>query len=308
MKSSQVIISVVIPAYNSQDSISKCIDSVLMQSQPCVEVIVVNDGSVDNTKKIVECNYKDKVKFISISNSGVSAARNVGSNYAEGKWIIFLDSDDYLINGSLLSILDNIRDDVVGVYGHHYKIFKGEDVSVDVMRTNIVLPNGDILLELLARNFIVNGACLAIKKEVFDFVGKFDESLKFAEDWELWCRIAAQGKIKSLSDKYISAYVVSSSGANFNERSDSLVLKFDAIDKVFSNRYYLQRFGLFKIYLCKRKFLSRYYWDTLRTKMKGMSFRAIIFYIVLGGVKYPEVFFRLKDVVKYLKTIKKWRI
>ncbi len=94
----QPLISIVIPVYNGEKTIIRCVDSVLKQSFERFELIIINDGSNDNTEKILE-EYKTKdrrIIVISQSNAGVAAARNVGINRATGKWISFIDADDYL--------------------------------------------------------------------------------------------------------------------------------------------------------------------------------------------------------------------
>ena len=92
-------ISVVIPAYNVEQYIEKCLDSVLCQTYRDLEVIVVDDGSTDNTAQLIKKYTSDKrVKYINQENAGVSAARNNGMNAASGEYLAFVDSDDYLEN------------------------------------------------------------------------------------------------------------------------------------------------------------------------------------------------------------------
>lgn len=96
----QTVISIIIPAYNSEDCIKRCLDSITSQNTAGAEIIVVNDGSADNTESICSEYVKnhDNIHLISISNSGVSVARNTGIEKAEGKYIAFVDADDYVAN------------------------------------------------------------------------------------------------------------------------------------------------------------------------------------------------------------------
>ena len=92
------LISIIIPVYNSENYLKKCIDSVLSQTYKDIEVIIVNDGSKDNSDKICK-NYADqdsRIKYYSQKNSGVSVTRNNGIKYSSGAYIAFLDSDDYI--------------------------------------------------------------------------------------------------------------------------------------------------------------------------------------------------------------------
>ena len=98
-------ISIIIPAYNQEKYIERCIQSAINQTQPALEIIVVNDGSTDNTLKIIE-GYKDKIRIISQKNGGVSSARNKAIENAIGDWILLLDSDDELF---LFSICGGVK-------------------------------------------------------------------------------------------------------------------------------------------------------------------------------------------------------
>lgn len=103
----QTVISIIIPAYNSENCIERCLDSITGQSADGVEIIVVNDGSADNTESICSEYAKnhDNVHLVSISNSGVSVARNEGLKKAEGRYIAFVDADDYVANDYVSTLL-----------------------------------------------------------------------------------------------------------------------------------------------------------------------------------------------------------
>lgn len=92
-------ISVIIPVYNVENYIGKCIDSVINQTLQDFEIIVVNDGSTDNSQKVIDelvCTYPEKIRSFQKENGGLSSARNYALDRAEGEYVIFLDSDDYL--------------------------------------------------------------------------------------------------------------------------------------------------------------------------------------------------------------------
>lgn len=103
----QTVISIIIPAYNSEDCIKRCLDSLISQSTVGAEIIIVNDGSVDNTESICSEYVKnhDNIHLISIPNSGVSVARNTGLEKAKGKYIAFVDADDYVANDYIDTLL-----------------------------------------------------------------------------------------------------------------------------------------------------------------------------------------------------------
>lgn len=90
----RALVSIVIPCYNAQVSIGEALESVLLQTWPLIEIIVVNDGSIDNSKEVVSKYPVHRVALISIENQGAAAARNRGLEFASGEWCIFLDADD----------------------------------------------------------------------------------------------------------------------------------------------------------------------------------------------------------------------
>ena len=100
------MISVVVPVYNKQNSIKRCIESVLKQSYINWELLLIDDGSTDNSAKIIQPYLKDdRIHYYHKENGGVSSARNMGIRKAKGEWIIFLDSDDYFLPNALNSLL-----------------------------------------------------------------------------------------------------------------------------------------------------------------------------------------------------------
>lgn len=108
------LISIIIPVYNAEKYVEQCLNSVLEQKFQNYEVILVNDGSTDESLHICEkiAQKDSRIKVFSIDNGGVSRARNYGMDRAKGQWIMFLDSDDYLLEGTLQLLVDNIDDSV----------------------------------------------------------------------------------------------------------------------------------------------------------------------------------------------------
>lgn len=101
-------VSIIIPAYNAEEYLEKCIKSILSQPYPLLEVIVVNDGSTDRTQQIAQniSAQDSRIKLINTQNGGVSAARNIGLTQASGEYIMFVDADDVLLNGALPYMID----------------------------------------------------------------------------------------------------------------------------------------------------------------------------------------------------------
>ena len=117
------MLSVVVPVYNVEEYIYECIESILNQDIDGVEIIVINDGSTDNSLKIVKSFNDERIRIIDKENGGLSSARNVGLKEAVGEYVIFIDSDDYLKDKSVLAEMYNLakknNSDIVA--GNFYK-------------------------------------------------------------------------------------------------------------------------------------------------------------------------------------------
>jgi len=190
-----VDVSVVIPAYNAGKYIVDCLDSVISQTVTPKEIIVVNDGSTDETRTIVQKyeNKFDNIKCISKKNAGLSEARNTGIQEASSEFIAFLDSDDMWLPEKLekqLKLFD-IANNKLGLIYSAYKLC---DQDGQAYQGNITAPyvKGDILSHLIEKGNLVSGSGsgVLVRRSVFDDVGGFDSALKFAEDLDMWIRIA----------------------------------------------------------------------------------------------------------------------
>ena len=180
-------VSVIVPTYNRADRLEEAINSVINQTYQDFELIVVDDGSIDNTSKVVKS--FPNVQYLSMeNNSGVSKARNTGLDIAKGEFICFLDSDD-LWNEKKLQIqvhwMENNTDSQI-CYTDEIWIRNG--VRVNQMNRHRK-HSGDIFRYCLAL-CIVSPSSVMIRAKLFDEIGNFDESLPACEDYDLWLRIA----------------------------------------------------------------------------------------------------------------------
>jgi glycosyltransferase involved in cell wall biosynthesis len=197
-------VNVVIPVKNGARFIGDAVASAL--GQPGVkQVIVVDDGSTDDSAGIVSRIDDARVTLIRSAGRGVSAARNLGfaelerlSSVKESSqgWVMFLDADDRLVAGATVQLLEGVPADCVAVYGDYERIdASGRRIGRRSMLRGRVKPSGDILRNLLAGNFIVNGGVMLIRHTQFRRAGGFDETLRYCEDWHLFCRLAGLGPI-----------------------------------------------------------------------------------------------------------------
>ncbi len=184
--------SVIIPVFNRPQKVRRAIQSVLNQIRPADEIIVVNDGSTDDTLTVLQT-FVPGIQIISQPNKGVAAARNAGIRKAKGNWITLLDSDDEWLPEKLGRAEEYIRQHP------DCRIFQSEEIWLrDGKRVNPKKQHqkygGDIFKQALPL-CIVSPSAVVIERGLFDEVGFFDESFPVSEDYELWLRIAASHSI-----------------------------------------------------------------------------------------------------------------
>jgi glycosyltransferase involved in cell wall biosynthesis len=195
-----VAVSVVVPVRNAARYVAEAITSVLAQGNYAGEVIIVDDGSTDETEPVVAGFQNPKIRYLTNAGRGVSAARNTGARAARGEWLMFLDADDRLRGGATRALLRATAADprAVVVYGDYDRIDpQGRYVGVRRILGGRAKPSGEVLEQLAAGNFIVNGGVMIVRSCAFAAVNGFDESLQYCEDWHCWCRLAAVGRFRS---------------------------------------------------------------------------------------------------------------
>lgn len=197
--SSEQLVSVIIPTFNRADTVSRAIDSVLNQTYCSVEVIVVNDGSTDHTENVLKT-YGNRIRVVSQSNAGPAVARNRGAAAASGEVIAFLDSDDAWVPGKLARQMELLA--IVGptvpcclcncsvLHGgikrtSTFKIADTLSACSPGLWVNVA--------EVIFSRFVLFTQAAAIRREVLDRIGYFDETLRFGEDYDLPLRLALEG-------------------------------------------------------------------------------------------------------------------
>ena len=196
-------VSVVIPTYNRKHTLTRAIESILSQTIKPLEIIIVDDGSNDGTREWIKEKYPF-IKYLNQNNSGVSASRNRGIFSANGNWIAFLDSDDEWTPEKLERQLSILSSDKEAVFCHTNEIWIRNGTRVNQMRKHE--KYGGYIFEKCLDMCRISPSSSIIKKEVFDHIGYFDESLIVCEDYDLWLRISAHYKILFLDQPLIKKY------------------------------------------------------------------------------------------------------
>ncbi len=181
-------VSVIIPTYNHARFVAEAIHSALAQDYPNFEVIVIDDGSTDNTPEIVT-RFGAKIRYLRQENQGLPGARNSGIRAATGNFIALLDSDDSWLPGFLSATVARLKADpgLGAVYtGFYFVGAQGERLPQLGVET---VPDDQLYDRLLDGEFFVPSAVVT-RRACFEHVGLFDEALRASEDWDMWLRVA----------------------------------------------------------------------------------------------------------------------
>jgi glycosyltransferase involved in cell wall biosynthesis len=203
------LVSVIIPTYNRVDTVCASIDSVLAQTYPNIEVIVVDDGSTDGTRDVLET-YDDRIRVVTQVNAGPAIARNRGISIAKGDIVALLDSDDLWLPTKLerqVKLLEDAGPDVNCCLCNCTVLYaNGKKTSTFAIADTMPRYSSGIWLnpaEVLINRFVLFNQAVAIRREVLERVGYFDETLRFGEDYELPFRLAMEGPWTIIRDELV---------------------------------------------------------------------------------------------------------
>ena len=243
-----ILFSIIIPTYNRASLLPRAIQSVLAQTYSHWELLVVDDGSTDDTAQQVAAFNDPRIRYLFQENKGVCAARNQGALLAKGIYLIFLDSDDDIKNTWL------------------FDFFNLEQLNYNLIYCSmkIVKPNGDVDLisaSITNKGGSVKGTIIpgswAIEKELFFKVGMFDENLKFGENTELRFRLAQEELSIGIVDQFNFIYYPSIDGGSKNLKNI-----------IQSNLYIIKKHP---IYFSRNKHVLRFYYQNIAIAYARMS-------------------------------------
>jgi len=195
-------VSVIISTYKRANLVSQAIESVLAQTYTDYEIIVVNDGSPDNTKEVLD-QFEDQITAIHQENKGVAAARNAGIKAAKGKYIAFLDDDDLWLPNKLEKQVACLESNAnIGLVYSDMFCFNEKGVFPDTWAKTNPTPPVQQCWILFVRNFIPTPS-VVVRRECLDKVGLFDETLATCEDYDLWLRLIEKWSVYFLNEPLV---------------------------------------------------------------------------------------------------------
>jgi glycosyltransferase involved in cell wall biosynthesis len=196
-------ISVIIPSHNRAHTLPRALDSVFAQKLTPLEVIVVDDGSDDGTKTLIETNYP-QVIYLSQPNSGVSQARNRGIMYANGDWLALLDSDDAWLPDKLEKQMESVKRSSNLRLCHTDEIWIRNGVRVNQMRKHA--KHGGYIFNHCLPLCVISPSAALIHHSIFEEFGLFDPELPACEDYDLWLRICVKEAVDFVDQPLVVKY------------------------------------------------------------------------------------------------------
>jgi glycosyltransferase involved in cell wall biosynthesis len=226
-------VSIVIPTYNHGRFVVSAVESALAQSYASTEVLVVDDGSTDNTRDVLAA-FAGRIKYIYQENRGLSAARNTGIRAATGEFIALLDADDMWLPEKLA-----VQMDVFSEYSDAGLVSCG-NVVIDALGRQVSPGEargvgGFRFRDLLRINGVSGGSNAVVKRLCFDAVGLFDESLRSSEDWDMWLRIAMRYPVRFTQQILVKVRVGANSMSAAKNADTMLANELRVLDKLFSD-------------------------------------------------------------------------
>lgn len=193
--------SVIITSFNYAEYLSTAIASVLAQSDPDFELIIVDDGSTDGSYEIARCSTDSRIRVLLQPNRGLGAARNTGLEAARGDFITFLDADDIWVPTKLATqVAFMLSHPDTGLVYCRFGVIDSDGVTLSSGSSRLTLkPSGFIIRALLVGNVIGTPSTICFRRELIeDGALRFDESRLYMEDWHFYLRLAVKTRIKFL--------------------------------------------------------------------------------------------------------------
>jgi glycosyltransferase involved in cell wall biosynthesis len=224
-------ISIIIPAYNCENTIQKTVKSVLNQTLADFELIIINDDSQDSTLNIISKIADSRIKIFSYSHAGGNVSRNRGIKHSVGEFVSFLDADDLWTPDKLMSQYKALQENSEAAVAYSWTDYIDENGEFLLFGTHFT-ANGDVYENLLVTNFLENGSNPLIRREALIELNGFDESLVAAQDWDMWLRLARKFNFVAVPSVQILYRVSANSLSSNLARQEKACLQ--VLDKAYS--------------------------------------------------------------------------
>lgn len=265
------LVSIIVPMYNSEKTILKCMDTLINQSWSNIEIVVVDDGSKDNSFCLVEGIKDKRIKLISKSNGGASSARNLGIKNATGDYLLFVDADDY-IDINMVKELVKYADENAIVFSNTYvkerqneyilKLFRAVSETIDkhrAMKEIISGGGGLICSKLISKNVIDENAI------------EFNEALVLGEDQVFFLEAVSHSKKFIYLDKAFYHYDRTDKGSATNKYHENLVDNYIILQKLIEESFESAGFNSTEDKKILNNKIKRWFWECIDNEVKIMK-------------------------------------
>ena len=278
------LVSVIIPCFNHGRYLCEAVESVLSQGYPNIEIIVVDDGSTDETRQIAEKYHG--VKYVYQINQGLSSARNTGIKNSGGDFLVFLDADDWLLPEAITTNLSHLKQNgaLAFVSGAHKKVFENGRTQNFIHEVEF-----DHYYDLLHGNYIGVPASVMFRRWVFDdFL--YDDAMNPCEDYDIYLRIARKFPVRHHT-KMIAAYRIHSPSMS----SDHLVMLTTALKVLDKQKKFLRTKREVQAFKAGKRNWKEYLYPKIYDDSDSKVSMTIKETIIKTLLKYPRLTY-----VKYL--------
>ena len=296
--------SVIIPTYNRSSDLNRCLNELIFQDFKNFEIIIIDDGSTDNTRDIV-FQFEDKlnINYIKIKNSGGPAKpRNIGIDNSKGKYLCFLDSDDTWFKDKLSSCYNVIQRIEPDVIFHKMAVFKNDKYLYDIGKYS---PSPNNFNKLVNEGNLIVLSSLVVKKESISNNISFIEDSKFSsiEDYYFILKLAEQNKFFHLIDKTLGRYYISDDAISKNSfntilKTKNLLKEYFFIDINCHELIFYMKAKHF-MNINKLIFSNYYFFKVLKGKNLNLSFKSF-YWLFKSNINELYKFFKKKSTKKAL--------
>jgi len=284
--------SIIIPTYNRSTKVKRAIDSVLAQTFIDFEILVMDDGSTDDTPNIISDYLDSRIIYQwDINSGGPAYPRNRGLRLAKGEWICFLDADDWWKNNKLEVCAKNLNEKVDILYHDLEIIDKIQRMTINKISKGRILKN-NIIQDLLIQGNAINNSSVIIRKKIFDKIGLINESKEMlaSEDLNTWLKIAEFSNKFHYLPKNLGYYHIDNTGISLKNMTPSIVAA------SFNFLKYLDKNESRKFNATLKYINASYYYNICDYK----NAKNDLYYSLLNGstlIKFKSIY-KLIDIIK----------
>ena len=268
--------SIIIPLYNKESCIGNTITSVLNQDYIYFEIVVVDDGSTDNSAEVVRSFKDPRIKLLQIDNGGVSHARNYGARYAVYDWLIFLDGDDVILPTALTSFIKLMRKfPNEMVYSGNYT--NNEQKKYGKFNGKRLRIYENPILAIWNKRFNLRPGSVVCHKYAFDKIGGYDERIRYYEDQEFYLRLALLYRVAA-TPEMVMEYLMENNQGRYSVPPIETELA-----------YYVDRWNLSNVWL--KSLLYRIVFDSYKRRVRINDMNGAKYYRNMIETKFGKYYY-----------------